>query len=161
MTAAWHLPLPDQVAPLLRDLLGRQVSTAKAKGPMPSGAMVVATYVVDEGPLSALCVLDFQLAAHVGAALMMMPAGVADESVRAKKLDETLLENAREVLNIGSRWFMPPEAPHVKMADVYVLQPGGAVPAPVAALMKAPPKSVAVEVTIAGYKGGRLTLCSR
>ena len=156
MNATWNLPLPEGIGLLIRDLLGRQATSKKAPGPMPPGPRIVAAYVIDDGTLSGACAVDLQLAAHLGAAMTMVPVGVADDAVRAKHLDPLLLDNVREILNIGSRWLMPPKAPHVKLSDVYV----GELPAPVADLLKAPPRSLHVEVTIHAYKGGRLSLVS-
>jgi len=158
MSDLWNLPTAEGITPLLRDLLGRNVTAVPAKGPQPPGLLIVGTYIRDDDALSGVCTVDLSLAAHAGAALMMAPVAVAEESVRAKKLDEMLLECLREVLNIGSRWFMPPNAPHVRLHEVFT---GDELPKRPAALLKLAPKIVAVEIAIAGYKGGRLGLFSR
>lgn len=158
MSGNWLLPPGEAVSHLLRDLLGRQVTSKKIAGPLPAGPLVAATFIRDDGLFSALCAVDLQLAANLGAALTMAPAAIANEAVKAKKLDELLSENVREVLNIGSRWFMPEEeAPHVKLKDV-LLDP---LPKEVLAMIKLAPRQRFVEVEIAGYKGGKLGLFSR
>lgn len=150
------LPPPASLANLLRDLFGRAVTAKKAAGPFPAGPRVVGAYTRDDGTLSAVCALDLQLSAHLGAALTMLPAGVAEEAIKAGALSPALLESVHEVLNVASRWFNQPKAPRVVLKEVHV----AALPPPVEALVQKPPKTTDVELTIQGYKGGRLALFS-
>ena len=154
----WLPPGANVVGRLLADLFGREVTAEKKVYRPMKSAVVVGSFVDDEGALRCACALELALAANLGAALTMMPTGVADESSRASKLDAVLLENVAEVLNIGSRWFMLDESvPHVKLDSVYQTD----VPDPLRNLLAKPPRKQAYDVQLHGYRGGVLALLSR
>lgn len=92
-----------ELAQLLTDLLGKSVKVKELSGPQ-SRALVGPVTVFDdpEGKAAAVSVADFEFAAYLGAALTMLPPGVAEQAVRGKKIAESIEENFGEVMNVLS-----------------------------------------------------------
>jgi hypothetical protein len=148
------LPEPDEIAVLLRDLVGKAMTSKKcAAAPPIRGAWMVASYATNDGEIAGVVAVDMTLAAHVSAALALIPGGVADESARSGKLAENLKENLHEVLNICSRFFNSEGLPRVVLAELKPLP----APPKAAAIIAKPKSSLHVDVTIAGYKGGKMS----
>lgn len=141
--------LARQIQDLLTCLLGRQVTARKAGLRFGSASPVVrAVFYSDDGAVRAQCVCDLPLAICSGAALGLFPANVAKEATIAQKIPDAVLENFREVLNVCTRLVGGFCKEHVGLREVL--------------LDKTPPKAVPgspeIEITVAGYGGGRLTL---
>lgn len=148
----------DKIPPLFRNLLNREVTAAKI-APFTisvSDPCVTATYLGDGGALIAVCVCDIELVANAGAALVLIPAPVAKESVRARKIDEGLAENFQEILNICASIVGSADNHRTSLGNVYLTQ--AARPPEVAQFIKASRSQNAVKLTIAGYEGGRMCI---
>lgn len=92
---------------LLSGIYGRQVSvqpTAKVD-PTAVKPCALAVFVDNEDQVMGLLVCPLVTAAYMGAALSLLPKGVADDCARAGKLDESLIDNFGEVANICSSFF--------------------------------------------------------
>lgn len=92
------------------ELTGQHVSFAIAtNAPAPKGDQMYGYYVVvaDASPL--LLRMSLSSIAHMGGALMGLPADAALERVRAAHVDEPLRDAMHEVLNIASTAFSPDE----------------------------------------------------
>ncbi len=152
------LPSPTAVAGVLSDLLGRQADVRKGKpvAISPRTPAIVGVYHRDDGALAVACVADLSLAAHAGASLALIPAGVAAESVRRGKLEDDLLENFREVLNVAASLLNLPGEPHVLFREAHVTPP--ALPKELGALVAKPAARLDLEVQVQGYGGGSLSL---
>ena len=147
------LPEPDEVAELLRDLVGKAMTAKKlAAAPPIRGAWMIATYARNDGDIAGVVATDMMLAAHVSAALTLIPGGVADDSARSGKLPDNLKENLHEVLNVCSRFFNAPGAPRAALSEV---KPLPASPKAAAILAK-PQSTLHIEIAITGYKGGKM-----
>ena len=96
------LPGGDQLAGLFRDLLGRKVQVKTATQRLAPEGCHVFTYVGPGGETLVLGLANLACAAYAGAALAMIPKGVAEESIRKKKLDDNLRDNFYEVVNVMS-----------------------------------------------------------
>ncbi len=151
MSESPALPEADAVARMLRDLFGKNV-TQKTAVAMPAATKVyVATYIDPEDSVVAVCACDLPLGTSMGAALALIPAGAAAEALRAGKLPAEMLDNLREVLNIGAALFVG-----LRLRLREVLPPGDPLPAPVAALVSKPRLRRDLELAVPGYSGGRL-----
>jgi len=152
------VPTPDKVRMVLRQLVGRDVTVKDGKplvlGPSTRGYW--GAYRDDSGALAVACVMDLPLAANIAAALAMMPIGQVNESVRAGALNPGLLDNLREVMNVAASIFNRPGRPHVSLREVQPCPP--ALPADVTGLLGKPNFALHLDVAIAGYGGGRLSL---
>jgi len=152
------LPSADDVSRLLNGLLGKSVNVKKGTPVSPDKVKAsVALYRDASGALGAVCVSDLVVAAGAGAALALVPAGVAADSAKEGVLPANLAENWREVLNVASSWFNVAGS-HVSLREV--LQPADAVPDDAKALLAKPPTRADFEVEIAGYGSGHMTLVS-
>lgn len=154
--ARWYLPHPDAIGRLLRDLLGRPVTAKQSSQTALTSPSVHCTYLTDDGQLNAVGLLEFKLAAFMGAAMTMIPVRVAEQAIKSNQLDPTLLDNVREVMNVGSQWLMPAQAPHVVLGETHV----GPLPNALATLIKTAPRALVVDLDIQGYGSGRLALHS-
>ncbi len=147
------LPQPDAVARLLRDLFGRGVTPKKAAPPGPAVKVCGGAYEDDAGTLMSVCLCDLPLAASMGAALVLFPPGAAAEAVRLGKLTPEMFENLREVFNIMAGLF---GGLHIRLREAW--QVTDVVLAPVSALVARPRARLDLELAVAGYNGGRLSL---
>jgi hypothetical protein len=154
-------PLPSRhmVRTLVEDLIGRDVQLRDAN-PIPAkNTNLVAVYVTDRLTVSAVAVVDLEAAARFGGALGMLPKGSVEESLAARGLTTLIRENAYEVLNVLSAAFNIEGAPHVRLYQLY--GPDGSVPADVTALSQVIGSRLDVEITVAGYGNGRLSIITR
>lgn len=144
-----------EVMPILRDLLGRAIQI-KDLPPIktPEGFYSVATYDREDGSLSAACAMDLQLSASLAAALTLVPKGIADESVKAKKLEEMLEESLQEVFNVSGRFFNGANSPRVIMKWRGHLP---LTPERQKFFLTAPTR-YAMEVSVTGYNAGKMIL---
>lgn len=146
---------PAEIGAVLRDLIGKPVQT-KVLTPLKNAdeLFAIATYDREDGTLGASFALDLPLAASLAAALTLVPPGVAEDSIRAKKLEPMLEENLHEVFNVAGRFFSSPTSPRV------VMKWTGRVPCEPALKQfwaTAPTRST-IEIAVAPYKGGRIAL---
>ncbi len=142
------LPSAEAISRNLRDLFAKP-APVKAGGALPVAKVAfVAVYVDPEGTPRALGLADMEFAAFAGAALAMIPAGVAMESVKRRKLEDNLKENFYEVVNILAAAINVASGGHVR---VNALVAPNAVPADAQSLLKKPSQRVDFEVTITDF----------
>jgi hypothetical protein len=158
MPASFPVPIQEDIRDLLVDLLGRgtavdKVPTLELEEDAPA---LIAEYVTDEGATGALCIVDGALAVRAGAALCMVPANVAEESVKRDEMPDHLVENFREIVNILARLLNSSRTAHLRLADVHPLP--GELPAGVSSLRDRPEFRRDFAVHIDGYGQGRLSL---
>lgn len=143
------------IGAVIRDLIGKPVQVKELKPVLTvEDFYVIAEYDREDGTLGASASLDLSLSASLSAALTLVPAGVAEASIKAKKLEEMLEENLGEVLNVIGRVFNAPEAPRVILRRM--TKPPSALPLK-QFWVKAPTRHT-IEVAVPGYKAGRLAV---
>ncbi len=86
---------------------------------------------------------------------MMVPAVRVDDCIKEKCLDETLTENLHEVFNVLAAVFPQSDAPRVIFRGLHF---GADVPEEVKALLAKPVGRLDLEIDVAGYRSGRLTI---
>ncbi|RZU50478.1 hypothetical protein EV385_2250 [Krasilnikovia cinnamomea] len=144
---------------LFEDLLGREVSVNPGN---PLGAAdlptaVIAIYTDTSQQLYAVLGMELSLAANAGAALGLLPAGAAEDSIEEKKLFPNLAENVFELCNVLSSVFSNVEgAPRVKLYQV--IYPGMDLPNDARAHLLALGKRLDLTVEVARYGKGALSL---
>ena len=112
-------PLPSalEVREHWEGLVGRDIEVATG-GPMVdpvlNGGALVGVFVDKLMKLSALVLFDLPLAAHLGAAIALVPARTAQTAVEEETLPSALAENAGEILNVTAALFNVGDAPHLK-----------------------------------------------
>ena len=154
-------PLPSRhaVRTLVEDLVGRTVDLADGRPVPPKSTNVVAVYVTDKLAVSAVAVVDLEGAARLGGALGMLPCGGVDDAIEERDLSGMLRENCYEVLNVLSALFNVPEAPHVRLYEMY--GPGASLPSDIAALSGAAGSRMDLSLGIAGYGAAQLSIVVR
>jgi hypothetical protein len=108
------LPRAMTVRDLLQGMLGRDVDVATGASmvnPSLRGSALVGIFVNRFLKLSALMLLDIQLAARAGAAIALVPSRAAEEAIEDRDLPESLLDNASEILNVATSLFNVGSAP--------------------------------------------------
>jgi hypothetical protein len=153
------VPFPKQVRDVVSGLLGREV-TVRAGDPVlpgPDRPAPVAVYVDARTHTGALVAVDLELAAGIGAALGLVPAGVVDECMRAGALRQDIAENFYEVVNVLASVFNEKEgAPHQRL---YHLHPvGDRLPGDVAGWLAQLGRRLDLAVSVEGYGDGGLSV---
>jgi hypothetical protein len=151
------LPDAPAIGTLLGSLAGRVVAAKRIPSPVPPrGGVVIGVYLHEDKTRSGLLWVDIPAGASLAAALTLAPAKMVEECVRAGRLVEPLDDNVREVFNICTRLFTGPDSPRVVLGDVHF--PPARPPTELAALLLHPPHGIQVELSITGYKPGKMGL---
>lgn len=156
------VPIQEAVRDLLGDLLGRGIAADKTNPASieNDGGHVIASYVDDGGTISALLVADIYLAAATGAALAMVPAAALDDVKKTGTIDESLLDNFKEVANILAGLLNTPSTPHVSIQGIW-LSSDPELPVETWIVTEMPTKRRTYAVTIEGYGTGNLDIIVR
>lgn len=149
--------LPDGVAvgKLISSLVGKPVShkPAPAMKKLPPGG-AVGVFVNEARQPVALVIADLAVAAASGAALAMIPAGAAQDAVKAGALPANMADNFREVINVMSTLLTGHAGKGVRLTDFDV----GKLPEPAGALFAAPAGRLDLELEVQGYGKGALSV---
>ncbi len=158
MRAGYPLPEPEDVRELLVALLAREVLVdLGASAELHEGsAAAVGVYVTDREHVASLVLVDGPLACRAGAALSMLPAAVADESIGEGGVPANLLDNTGEVLNVLARLLNSERTAHVRLRAVRPLPADLGHEA--AALLASPADRRSFTVDIDGYGPGTATV---
>jgi hypothetical protein len=158
IAAVTPVPAPKLVRDLLEDLLGRQVDVRPGEplSPEDDRATTVAVYVDDSLTLRLVGVADVAFSAYAGASIGLVPVGRAELAVEERSLPETIEENLYEVLNICAALLNAEGVPHVKLYGMY--GPGTVPPVDVSGFARTIGRRLDLQVTVAGYGAGRLSL---
>ncbi len=149
------LPTPEEVANTFTHLLGKKVAAKKIPSIDHKSPMAVGVYVTDGGVLRALAVADVAAAGSMGAALVMLPKGVVEDAIDEKKMGENLLENYREVVNIGASLFNRSGGPRMILKDAIQSPPD--LPEEIQILMTSAKSRLDLEINVEGYRTGKMT----
>ncbi len=153
------LPAAFDVRELLASLLGRDVEAEVVTGvvdPHKHPGALVGAYVDDALRLRALVVADLALTAYAGAAIALMGVRVAEDVVRSELLSPVLYDNAAEILNVAASLFNADGAPHVRLYEAYA--PREVLPPDVDRWVLAQGARLSLELTVAGYGTGRMSV---
>jgi hypothetical protein len=145
---------------LFAGLLGRQVIVAPSKPVVVLGSQpwVVGVYQDDDEGLAALALADVSLANYAGAALSLLPVNLAREATREGRVEAEMLDNFREILNVGASLFPEAGGAHVRIVDAIV--EASAVNAVMTRLIRKPKSRVDALVDVEHYGKGRLSFVS-
>jgi hypothetical protein len=153
------MPTPVAVANMLTDLIGRDV---KAQSAAPAAAAAkkqfVAVYRDADDGLRALACCDLAVGGSFASALTIVPVSRVDDAVKQGSLDDDLLANLNEVFNVLSAIF--PKAGQKRLI-LRSMQMDGALDPDVQALLAKPPQRLDMDVSVAGYRSGRLMIAAQ
>jgi hypothetical protein len=150
-------PLPDgpkitQILGLLFD--GLDVKPGGSFDQSPAGGAWFGVFIADSGEPVALCGADANLAANMGSAFSLLPAGAAKDAAKTRDLTPVMIDNVREVMNICTRLVMDATSMHLRLDQIY---PVKSLPAAAAALLGAPKGRREFQLQLPKYGSGVLT----
>jgi hypothetical protein len=152
------LPGTPAVRNLFEDLLGREV-TVSPGDPLSADEIATATvaiYTDTAQKVYGVLGMDLKLSANTGAALGLLPAGAAEDSIDEKKLFPNLAENVFELCNVLTSLLNREGGPHVKMYQV--IYPGDPLPADARAHLMALGRRIDLMVEVSRYGKGKFSL---
>jgi len=155
----YPVPLPETVANVMTDLLGKEVSVTFGK-PLalkPKSPISFSFFRDDKGFPSTVIICDLAFAAHTGAALAMMPPEQSSAVMRRLELPDSLYDNFKEVVNIvGGTLFNEEDTPHLVLREVFVCP--DKLDFELRPLLLEPINGLFLDVTIEDYGTGKLTM---
>lgn len=158
MTTAYPMPDASKVKSMLGLLFdGLDVKPGRKFDVAPTSGCWVGLYVSDNGTPAAACIADGALAASAGAALSMLPPGIAKDAAKSKQLTDVMVGNLREVLNICTRLLMTDTSAHLRLAEIF---PATSLPASVATVLGGQKGRIDFELTVPKYGPGTLAVIS-
>jgi hypothetical protein len=152
------LPASLAVRSLFEDLLGRDCTVGSGE-PLAAKDLATATvaiYTDNAQQIYGVLGMELSLAANVGAALGLLPAGAAEDSVEEKTLFPNLAENVFELCNVLTSLLNRDGVPHVRLHQV--VYPGMALPADARAHLLALGRRLDLTIEVSRYGKGRLSL---
>jgi len=152
------LPGTQAVRNLFEDLLGREVAVSPG-APLSVDEVNTATIAIfiDAGQqIYGVLGMQLSLAANAGAALGLLPAGAAEDSIDEKKLFPNLAENVFELCNVLTSLLNREGSPHVKLSEV--IYPGMSLPNDARAHMLALGRRLDLMIEVARYGKGKFSL---
>ena len=153
------LPTRHAVRTLIQGLVGRDLDLRDGEPIMPRPSNLVAAYVTDKMQVAVAIVLDIECAARLGGSLGMLPRGGVDDAIKEVDVSGLLRDNTFEVMNVLAAVFNVENAPHVRLYDLY--GPMSAVPTDVLALTQLAGSRMDLEIDVAGYGAGHLSIIVR
>lgn len=159
LTDQTPLPTRHAVRTLIEGLVGRDVEVKDCDPITAKPSNLVAAYVTDKLQVAVVIVVDIECGARLGGALGMLPRGGVDDAIKELDLAGLLRDNTYEVLNVLAAVFNVDNAPHVRLYEMY--GPVAAVPSDVLALSQMIGSRMDLELNIAGYGVGNLSIVTR
>lgn len=143
---------------LFEDLLGRDVTVTPGDPLTGDDIPTCVLAVFNDSAQQFYGVLGMQLvlAANAGAALGLLPAGAAEDSIESKRLTPAIAENVGELCNVLTSLLNREGVPHIKLHNV--INPGDPVPNHVRAHLLALGRRLDLVVDINRYGKGKLSL---
>jgi hypothetical protein len=152
------LPVSLAVRNLFEDLLGRDCMVGPGD-PVTAADVPTATvaiYTDNAQQIYGVVGMDLSLAANVGAALGLIPAGAAEDSIDEKTLFPNLAENVFELCNVLTSLLNREGAPHVKLHQV--IYPGVSLPDDARAHLLALGRRLDLMIEVSRYGKGKFSM---
>jgi hypothetical protein len=152
------LPGSLTVRNLFEDLLGRDCNVAPGD-PITADDLPTATvaiYTDSQQQIYGVLGMQLSLAANAGAALGLLPAGAAEDSIDEKRLSPSLAENVFELCNVLTSLLNRDGGPHVKLYQV--IYPGMPLPNDARAHLLALGRRVDLTIEVTRYGKGKFSL---
>ena len=156
-----HFPTRAQVAAFFTELLRRKVTASPARPvaqPSRKNQIVVDYGGADDAVASVCGIFDLTCAVLLGAALGLIPRGVAAEALESKRLEGAIAENFNEVADVMSRVF--DRGCNARFCRKHVYLPGTAMTPQLADRIFRAVVRIESCLEISGYGKGDLALLS-
>ncbi|MBI3206920.1 MAG: hypothetical protein HYZ29_35615 [Myxococcales bacterium] len=158
---AFAIPEPKHVSEMMSSLFAMPTSAKKASAPYKPGPKETAFYsafAAESPEVGAVIVTDLSFACRAGAALALIPVGVAEEGIKAHGPSGELMDNYREVMNVASTLLANPTT-RARLLDVRPAP--GELPDGSCAIVEKPSRRIDFDVDLGKYGKGRLALLYR
>lgn len=151
------LPHNSRIVGLFESLFGRRVTVRNTnpRSLAPTTENFIAVYLNEHPRISGVLVLDPSLAIRSSVALSLFPAHRAEAYLKSG-MDESLMENLREVCNVATSLFQDDFMVRVRLTRVFHTPEER--PAPLFKLLKAAGHRKDIQIDIEGYGSGLATL---
>ena len=157
MATKIHCPKLKDLIDHLEPLMARTTTVKASAAPNKFAEnCITARYVMRDERIAAVCQVDLELAAFLGAALALVPAGAAQDAAKEGDLGPNLTDAFCEVVNILAGVLCVDGAPHVRWVDI--AKGLGTVAADAKAVLAKPCDRLDVVVDIEGYGSGKLSI---
>lgn len=156
MTETIHFLSPPIIEHLLSGLLGRKVTATKS-APMNlklKAPRVCGVYRDKETPITCLCVFDLPLSVYAAGAMLSFPGCTINDSLRAGKIDEVLIDTVNEILNICAQLFN--DYSHQVFQRLYT--ESDRLPDDATSVLATPAGRLDLTVSVTGYGSGQMAL---
>lgn len=140
----------------LDPLFGKDIGLKDSEPLEANDKVVVGSYVDGEGNTVGTVIMDYSCACYTAAALSMMPADIAEESIKSGDIEESLRDNLYEVLNIGVSFFSDGTTPDMRIKEMLVSP--SEIPGDIENVLKNAYTDLHVEMDIPGYGCGSSSL---
>lgn len=149
------LPSVTDVNYLFAMLFGHETVCKTRKVALPANdTVIVASYLDNEGRIKRLLTCDMSFANSAGAALSAIPAGAANDAIKAGEVPANIMANLSEVMNVAVNLFTDSFGGRLELAAV--ARQADLTPEAKAAL--ASTQRVRIDVSIPRYIVGRVDL---
>jgi hypothetical protein len=151
-------PSSSEIVELLESLIGFKPSMSE-EGEMDisrENLTALASFVLDDGSVKILWVCDYRSVVYIGSALAAVPPETAQDNVESKEIPDNVMENFREVLNIGASLFNDPELPHISLDDVILSN--DEIPEEIAILVSNPSSRIDFTLQYPDYGEGSMAI---
>lgn len=158
---AFAVPEPKHVSQMLTSLLGMPTSAKKATGafkPGPRDPALYSAFAAESPEVGVVVITDLAFACRSGAALALIPVGVAEEGVKANAATGELMDNYREVMNVAST-LLANATTRARLLEIRSAP--GELPTGSIAIVEKPARRLDFDVDLGKYGKGRLALLYR
>jgi hypothetical protein len=152
------VPRPKAIKDLLEGMLDREIEIKPANPPRAADLTrtAVAIYVDSSFNLVAVAGTELQLAATVGAAIGLVPAGVAKACVADRSLSPKIAEHFNDMCESLADLLNKEGQPLIRLYQVFL--PGRTAPGDASSRLLALGSRLDLDVTVPGYPAGKLSL---
>lgn len=152
------VPGPDHIEEILEMLVGKSIEVKRSPGAVKALSQgTFSVYNYEDGKVGAVIFCSLGLTNSLGAAIMMIPSGAAEDATDEGEMPKNLFDNYCEVANVMTS-LMNDKRSHAKrviLADVYAEFDN--VPDEARAIFEDSTHTASFQVSIAGgYPGGEL-----
>ncbi len=153
----YGLPDTESAHALLASLLMPDVEVTETPAPIKADTVAVsAVYTNEDGVVGALCLCDAAAANYIGAALSLIPFGVAGDNAKSGVVDGVIRENLHEVLNICVNLFSVGSLPRLVFRDM--VGPGQDTPEDIQSALSSFSSRIDFQLDVSRYGTGRMSL---
>lgn len=151
--AIFSLPKINDIAQTMTLFLSQNTDIDETEQLMTTAddQLYVFEYLDDTDQPVAASVCELRFIANAGAAMTMVPAGIAEEAIQTNEVTTTMSDNAYELMNMVSRYLIDSTSPHLRIGKMYKKTE---LPVTVKTVLEQAAKQRTFSVTVPNYGQG-------